>query len=452
MFRCRSKRILLLSVVVVAAVILKTAVAQNRDDDAVGTEPIVTSADETPTTTSATAATTTTTDAPHDAASSRDADGGDEEESGFDRRQDRQPVPDHLKNKCLLRGSCDTKANLVGDVTLPCVEVHDPHPVHDDEARDILKRTCPSLFLESEDPLLCCSPEQVYELETSFQIPDQLGLSRCPSCQYNFRLSFCELTCSPRQSEFIHVVNASVTPDKRVRADAIQLHMTDSYPQQLLDSCSGVQGLAAGQKLLDLLCGSWGSSQCTGVRWLQFMGKSIDTDGQSPYQIDFVFHSDSDRSTMPDGTQIVPIPSTPAVGCWERAPRSAFSCSCNDCEATCAMKELPAEARILPADSEEIDIFGMSGTELLSVLLFLFFLSLILTYFILKAYHKKRTQNRKCCLLQVVVPLVSLFPAVRLFVCLSFILVKHHLSLSFDLLITTVITSSPFRPAGRHCY
>ena len=410
MFLCSHKRILLLSAVVL---ILKTAVAQIQDDEAVGTEPIVTIADETSTTTITSTPVTTTT-ASHDASLRSDPDDGDENE--FNRREDEQPVPDHLKNKCILKGSCDTKTNLVGDVVVPCVQVHDPYRMRDDEARDVLKRICPSLFLESEDPPLCCSTDQVYEMETNFQMPDQLGLSRCPSCQYNWRMTFCEMTCSSRQSEFIQVMNSSLTADKRMRTDAVLVHVADSFPQKLLDSCSGVQGLAPGQKILDMLCGEWGASQCTGQRWLQFLGRSIDNDGQSPYQIDFVYHSASETGTMPDGSQMVPMSSRTAVGCSERAPRSAFICSCNDCEATCALKELPAEARILPADPEEIDIFGMSGTQLLSVLLFLFFLSLILTYFMLKAYHKKRTQNRKCCLLQVVLLLVSLFPLFR--VCL----------------------------------
>jgi Niemann-Pick C1 protein len=341
--------------------------------------------------TTASAATT----ALHDDEAVSDAENGEEE---FDRRVDREPVPDHLIGKCILKGSCDTKQNLLGDVAVPCVEKHDPYHMVDQDAREVLMRLCPSLFLESEDPLLCCSTDQVYEMETNFQMPDQLGLSRCPSCQYNWRLTFCEMTCSPRQSEFIQISNFSLTPDRRRRADAIITHVPDYFPDKLLDSCSGVQGLAAGQKLLDLLCGSWGASQCTGQRWLQFLGLDIDSDGQSPYQIDFVYHSASETSRKPDGSVIVPMSTESTVGCSEKAPRSAFSCSCNDCEATCALKELPAEARILPADPEAIAIIGMSGAELLSVLLFLFLMSLIVTYFMLKAYHKKRTQNRKCLL------------------------------------------------------
>lgn len=288
--------------------------------------------------------------------------------------------------------------NLVGDVSVPCIEPHDPHTMPDEEALEVLKDMCPSLFSGSPDPLLCCSPEQVYEMENSFRIPDQLGLSRCPSCQYNFRLLFCEVTCSPHQADFTEVVNTSLTADNRQMSVAVQIHVPESFPNRLHESCSGVQGLVPGQFILDLMCGSWGAAQCNGQRWLQFLGLSIENDGQAPHQMDFVYYKEDKAGNKKDGSAIIPM-SDQSVECWQKAPGSSLPCSCNDCEATCALKELPAEARFLPSDADAMRLIGMSGTEVLSVLLFLFLLSLILTYFVLKAYYKKRTQNRKCRLL-----------------------------------------------------
>lgn len=35
---------------------------------------------------------------------------------------------------------------------------------------------------------------------------------RCPACFFNFMTLFCELTCSPRQSEFLNVTQFSPDP------------------------------------------------------------------------------------------------------------------------------------------------------------------------------------------------------------------------------------------------
>lgn len=306
-----------------------------------------------------------------------------------------QVIPFHLKGKCLMKDTCDTKTNILGDVYVPCVEAHDPHPL-DEDTLDILKSICPNFFRQTQNPLLCCSSEQVEELKHNMQIALTLGLSRCPSCSYNWRLNLCEMTCSPIQSDFIKVVNSTLMEDGRSKIEEVEIHMNEEYPIDLFNSCKGVQGLATGQTLIDVMCGGWGK-ECTGERWLGFIGTSVDRGGQSPFQMTYVFHGkdEDDKSLIAkDGSVISPL-KTETFSCSQKPSPKEPRCSCTDCEETCRLNELPKDAVWLPEESKPIEVFGITGTIASSILLFLFSTSVILTYFSLKSYNRRRTRNRK---------------------------------------------------------
>ena len=337
--------------------------------------------------------------------STEDTEEDNDDKDSPSRRMDSADVlDDSLKNKCVMKDSCTMKQNILGDVSVPCFERHDPHPVDDSEALDTLRRICPSLFKDGEaDPLVCCNPGQIYEMETSFQFPAQLGLSRCPACSYNFRVSLCEMTCSPKQGDFIRVLNTSLAEDGvRQQIDHIEYHLDASFPDKLYESCKGVQGLAPGQMLLDLMCGPWGSKECDGRKWLQFVGESVDDNGQSPFAVTHIFHEKQNKkqssspsfSERQEGKEVIPLSPT-NFACWQKPSFKELACSCNDCEETCRRRQLPSEAKFLPSDPESMQVMGMTGAIFSSLLMFLFLVSLILTYFLMNAYQKKRTQNRK---------------------------------------------------------
>lgn len=42
-------------------------------------------------------------------------------------------------------------------------------------------------------------------------------LDRCPSCMANLVRHLCEFTCSPKQSEFIHVVSTEANKDGKLK-------------------------------------------------------------------------------------------------------------------------------------------------------------------------------------------------------------------------------------------
>ena len=308
-------------------------------------------------------------------------------------------VPQELKGKCILKDVCETKSNLVGDVNVPCVESHDPHKV-DSESLVTLRSICPDLFTSDADPFICCDSDQIYELEQSFAIPRQLGLDRCPSCSVNWRANFCQLTCSPTQSDFIKVNKSSKLPDGRFRLDAADYHLTESYANGLYDSCKGVEGLVGGQKLLDLMCGQWGSKLCSAQKWLEFLGLSIENQGQSPFQINYLIHPESnevrrhDKSPPAEDNGILPMDIN-TFRCSQAPSSKENPCSCTDCQETCEIRVLPEAAKYLPESKPPVNIIGMSGALFSSIFLFILLVILIVGYFMGMKFHHKRSQTRK---------------------------------------------------------
>ena len=51
-------------------------------------------------------------------------------------------------------------------------------------------------------PPVCCTEGQVDDLLKNFGAADAI-LGRCPTCYYNFRVNFCDMTCSPHQGKFL---------------------------------------------------------------------------------------------------------------------------------------------------------------------------------------------------------------------------------------------------------
>ena len=52
------------------------------------------------------------------------------------------------------------------------------------------------------EPGVCCSESQIDDLLYNFD-QGKIFLGRCPTCYYNFRMNFCDMTCRPDQSKFL---------------------------------------------------------------------------------------------------------------------------------------------------------------------------------------------------------------------------------------------------------
>lgn len=74
--------------------------------------------------------------------------------------------------------------------------------------------------------------------------------------------------------------------------DGIDVHITEEYMNGTFNSCKSVQFPSSGQLALDLMCGDWGASRCSPMRWYSYMG---DAAGNSfvPFQINYRPHNSS---------------------------------------------------------------------------------------------------------------------------------------------------------------
>ena len=65
-----------------------------------------------------------------------------------------------------------------------------------------------------QHPPVCCTASQVQDMGTNFALAAPM-LDRCPTCYYNFRINFCDMTCRPDQSKFLKVtkfINGTYEP------------------------------------------------------------------------------------------------------------------------------------------------------------------------------------------------------------------------------------------------
>ena len=70
------------------------------------------------------------------------------------------------------------------------------------------------LSTQAEQFGLCCSMSQLEDIKTNFAIPEAL-IGKCPTCYHNFKKNFCDVTCHPRQSDFVRVDSDTEGKDGR---------------------------------------------------------------------------------------------------------------------------------------------------------------------------------------------------------------------------------------------
>lgn len=138
-------------------------------------------------------------------------------------------------------------------------------------------------------------------------------LNRCPSCMNNLVRHICEFTCSPRQSNFVKVIQTDVNPETNSElsvnskvnlnnlwvststgtyVNEIDVHITEQYTSGTFNSCINVQFPSSGQLALDLMCGDWGAARCSATRWFSYMGNA-DGNVFIPFQINYRNHNSS---------------------------------------------------------------------------------------------------------------------------------------------------------------
>ncbi|KAG9479005.1 hypothetical protein GDO78_012595 [Eleutherodactylus coqui] len=200
------------------------------------------------------------------------------------------------------------------------------------EGYELLQQLCPSLYYGNVS--LCCDVQQLNTLNSNLQLPLQF-LSRCPSCFYNLMTLFCELTCSPQQSEFLNVTETepykSSDQNKGNKSiTAMEYFIGESFANAMYNACKDVEAPSSNVKALGLMCGR-DAQDCNATNWIQYMFNK--DNGQIPFTITPLF---SDKPFL----QMIPM-NNATKGCNESVDEDGSPCSCQDCTMVCGEKPVP---------------------------------------------------------------------------------------------------------------
>nr|DBA24360.1 TPA: hypothetical protein GDO54_012030 [Pyxicephalus adspersus] len=229
---------------------------------------------------------------------------------------------------CVWYGEC---GEAEGGKRYNCEYLGPPIPLPE-EGHDLLQQLCPSLYYGNVS--VCCDIQQLKTLNNNLQLPLQF-LSRCPSCFFNLMTLFCELTCSPRQSEFLNVTGTIdyIKPDVTKENKSIitmDYYIGESFSNAMYNACKDVEAPSSNVKALGLMCGRE-AKDCNATNWIQYMFNK--DNGQIPFTITPYF---SDEPLH----QMIPM-NNATKGCNESVDEDGAHCSCQDCTLVCGSRPVP---------------------------------------------------------------------------------------------------------------
>ncbi|XP_066482520.1 NPC intracellular cholesterol transporter 1 isoform X2 [Tiliqua scincoides] len=233
-----------------------------------------------------------------------------------------------FSDSCVWYGQCGTAS---GDKRYNCEYNGTALPLPKD-GYDLVQELCPSLFFGNVS--LCCDVSQLQTLKENLELPRQF-LSRCPSCSYNLINLFCELTCSPRQSEFLNVTQTLpyydvVKKENKTSITELQYYIGETFANAMYNACKDVEAPSSNVKALGLLCGK-DAKQCNATNWIQYMFSK--DNGQTPFNMIPVFSDVPIHGMTPMNNA--------TKGCNESVDDVTGPCSCQDCSIVCGPKPQP---------------------------------------------------------------------------------------------------------------
>ncbi|KAG8571041.1 hypothetical protein GDO81_011513 [Engystomops pustulosus] len=258
---------------------------------------------------------------------------------------------------CVWYGECEESPE---GKRYNCEYLGPPIPLPE-EGHELFQQLCPSLYYGNVS--LCCDVQQLNTLNNNLQLPLQF-LSRCPSCFYNLMTLFCELTCSPRQSEFLNVTETKPYVEDPRKANqsitAMEYYIGQNFANAMYNACKDVEAPSSNVKALGLMCGRE-AKDCNATNWIQYMFNK--DNGQIPFTITPIFSDEPLLGMIPmnNGTK----------GCNESVDEDGAPCSCQDCTLTCGERPEP------PPPAQPWLIWGFDA---MAVIMWLFYGSFLLLF------------------------------------------------------------------------
>ncbi|MED6255436.1 hypothetical protein ATANTOWER_009790, partial [Ataeniobius toweri] len=166
---------------------------------------------------------------------------------------------------------------------------------------------------------------------------------------------FCELTCSPHQSQFMNA-----TKFKGENVTEVEYYIGQTFTNAMYNACQDVQAPSTNVKALSLLCGK-DAQDCNATNWIQYMF-NIDN-GQTPFPIIPIFSDVGVHGYTPMNNK--------TYACTEGLEDGSGPCSCQDCTAACGPKPVPPP---LPPP------WTILGMDAMSVIMWLSYMAFLLIF------------------------------------------------------------------------
>lgn len=198
------------------------------------------------------------------------------------------------QNKCIFGfKTCGSAPSKFGPpLPVPCQYDGQPQVVKDLKLLEKFDQLCPSLNVlgdKERSQGLCCSEKQLEQfLKTMHQAKVILG--KCPSCLINFSQLFCDLSCSPRQAEFVKLLKTKPYKDRQA-VESIEYTINEQYVNGFYSSCQHVVWPALKVPALNVLCGN----PCSPHKLVEHLGSK----GLSPFDIKYKYTETKVNSFVP---------------------------------------------------------------------------------------------------------------------------------------------------------
>ncbi|XP_071698001.1 uncharacterized protein [Rutidosis leptorrhynchoides] len=221
---------------------------------------------------------------------------------------------------------------------------------------------------------ICCTESQFDTLRSQVQqaIPFLVG---CPACLRNFLNLFCELSCSPHQSQFINVTSISKIKSNST-VGGIDYFITDTFGNGLFESCKDVKFGSLNSRAIDFV----GNGAKNFREWFAFIGRKagLQLPG-SPYAINF--RSDADVSIGMKPMNVT------TYSCGD----TSLGCSCGDCpSASVCSSSAPPTTHKTGSCSVRIGSLKAKCIEVSLAIIYILLASAFLGWGL---FHKRRAHN-----------------------------------------------------------